>query len=332
MTRVVEVEDGKARLSSLSSPRPLTHPSNALSHHHNTIITTGGGSSSSGSAGLLSLPMAELKRRVEKRRYARMALQRAVGPPSPAASPSPKKKGQGDGEEEDMEEEETGEGKEKKEATPAQAPKAAADAGRREREQLWVHRYSPSAFPHLLSDEAINREVLRLVRSWDEFVFKRALPKTLLEPTTASAATGAAGGSYNKGNNKNWRSPKKQQQQQKEQERKEEAVDPATKRDRRPKVRAILLCGPPGTHARMPADSLSPFWFVETTAPKKCPNSSRTRVPLSRHSPIVAHTHRHGQDDAGARGGAALRLPPLRDQRLGRPQRARPPREDRESS
>ncbi len=37
--------------------------------------------------------------------------------------------------------------------------------------QLWVNSHAPSAFTHLLSDERINREVLRAVKTWDPFVF-----------------------------------------------------------------------------------------------------------------------------------------------------------------
>ncbi len=37
--------------------------------------------------------------------------------------------------------------------------------------QLWVDSHAPSAFTHLLSDERINREVLRAVKAWDPFVF-----------------------------------------------------------------------------------------------------------------------------------------------------------------
>lgn len=36
---------------------------------------------------------------------------------------------------------------------------------------LWVDRYRPRAFLDLLSDEQINREVLRWLKSWDKIVF-----------------------------------------------------------------------------------------------------------------------------------------------------------------
>ncbi len=42
---------------------------------------------------------------------------------------------------------------------------------------LWVDRHAPTSFSHLLSDESINREVLRALRAWDPYVFRRAPPK-----------------------------------------------------------------------------------------------------------------------------------------------------------
>ena len=40
-------------------------------------------------------------------------------------------------------------------------------------DQLWVDKHAPSSFPHLLSDERTNREVLRALRAWDPYVFGR---------------------------------------------------------------------------------------------------------------------------------------------------------------
>jgi chromosome transmission fidelity protein 18 len=42
--------------------------------------------------------------------------------------------------------------------------------------QLWVDKHAPSSFPHLLSDERTNREVLRSLRDWDPYVFGRDPP------------------------------------------------------------------------------------------------------------------------------------------------------------
>lgn len=43
----------------------------------------------------------------------------------------------------------------------------------REAGALWVDKYAPDGFRDLLSDEKINREVLRAVKAWDPFVFKK---------------------------------------------------------------------------------------------------------------------------------------------------------------
>jgi chromosome transmission fidelity protein 18 len=41
---------------------------------------------------------------------------------------------------------------------------------------LWVDKHAPASFPHLLSDERTNREVLRALRAWDPYVFGRQQP------------------------------------------------------------------------------------------------------------------------------------------------------------
>lgn len=41
-------------------------------------------------------------------------------------------------------------------------------------EALWVDKYSPQSFFELLSDEQVNREVIRWVKSWDARVHKKA--------------------------------------------------------------------------------------------------------------------------------------------------------------
>jgi chromosome transmission fidelity protein 18 len=43
--------------------------------------------------------------------------------------------------------------------------------------QLWVDKHAPSSFSHLLSDDRTNREVLRALRAWDPYVFRRQAPK-----------------------------------------------------------------------------------------------------------------------------------------------------------
>jgi DNA polymerase III delta prime subunit len=43
--------------------------------------------------------------------------------------------------------------------------------------RLWVDKHAPTSFTHLLSDERVNREVLRALRAWDPYVFHREAPK-----------------------------------------------------------------------------------------------------------------------------------------------------------
>ncbi len=87
-------------------------------------------------------------------------------------------------------------------------------------ETLWVDKYAPRSFLELLSDEAINRAVVKWLKSWDATVFGMGQPP--------SAAAGAAG-----------RGPAAGQ-------RGKVAVD------RRPVQRVLLMGGPPGDHADPP--------------------------------------------------------------------------------
>ena len=41
---------------------------------------------------------------------------------------------------------------------------------------LWVDKHAPSTFSHLLSDDRTNREVLRAIRAWDPYVFRKDAP------------------------------------------------------------------------------------------------------------------------------------------------------------
>ena len=43
-------------------------------------------------------------------------------------------------------------------------------------DMLWVDKHAPKSFPQLLSDERTNREVLRALRGWDPYVFRKAPP------------------------------------------------------------------------------------------------------------------------------------------------------------
>ncbi|CAJ1930262.1 unnamed protein product [Cylindrotheca closterium] len=86
--------------------------------------------------------------------------------------------------------------------------------------RLWVDKHAPSAFPHLLSDERTNREVLRALRAWDPYVFGRD------PPSRPSSHT-------------------QYQRAHQQEENKEKLKNP---NDKRPdeSSRVILLSGPPG--------------------------------------------------------------------------------------
>ena len=43
-------------------------------------------------------------------------------------------------------------------------------------QRLWVDKHAPTSISHLLSDERTNREVLRALRAWDPYVFKKDAP------------------------------------------------------------------------------------------------------------------------------------------------------------
>lgn len=73
--------------------------------------------------------------------------------------------------------------------------------------QLWVDKYAPKSFLDLLTDEKMNREVLKWLKSWDESVFKRAPKAALFGPSN---------------------------------------LDKSDRADSRPEHKVILLSGPPG--------------------------------------------------------------------------------------
>ncbi|GMT24309.1 hypothetical protein PFISCL1PPCAC_15606, partial [Pristionchus fissidentatus] len=52
---------------------------------------------------------------------------------------------------------------------------------RKDRGTLWVNKYSPTNFTHLLSPDAANRQVVQWLRLWDECVFGKIIPDCLLE-------------------------------------------------------------------------------------------------------------------------------------------------------
>nr|CCA15408.1 chromosome transmission fidelity protein putative [Albugo laibachii Nc14] len=91
--------------------------------------------------------------------------------------------------------------------------------------QLWVDKYRPKRFTDLLSDEKVNREVLFWIKEWDKIVF-------LDHP------------------NHSYSLQKNAANLEKRTSIKEENPVNTSKTDRhldaRPKVKIILLCGPPG--------------------------------------------------------------------------------------
>lgn len=95
-------------------------------------------------------------------------------------------------------------------------------------DRLWVDKHAPKSFPDLLSDERTNREVLRALRGWDPYVFRKAAP---LRPL--------------------YQRQREQEQQEKQdvygKKNQKEEVKKDTN-DKRPEenARVILLSGPPG--------------------------------------------------------------------------------------
>ena len=94
--------------------------------------------------------------------------------------------------------------------------------------QLWVDKYAPRAFVELLSDERLNRQVLRWVKQWNPVVFGTAAPPAEAKPAwqggggqwgagAGGAGAGAAGGA---------------------------AGGPAA--SKRPEKPLLLIAGPPG--------------------------------------------------------------------------------------
>lgn len=127
---------------------------------------------------------------------------------------------------------------------------------------LWVEKYKPRGFSQLLSPENINREVLRALKQWDRYVFKRANP-TMPEKKPIYNL-GSSG--YNKQYPSAGSNSSTAAQKPKEFKRKsdmdgvednsdiddnvvdDDNEDDNTRvRDVRPEAKVFLLSGPPGT-------------------------------------------------------------------------------------
>jgi ATPase family associated with various cellular activities (AAA) len=198
----------------------------------------GSSNTSSSSAGLLQCPIEELLRRVEVRQIERTSRALAAAAMQQNSTTA-----------DDVAEVSS--------ATKQQQPREG---------RLWVDKYAPSGFSQLLSDERINREVLRAVKAWDSFVFGIAA-------TTAAAAAAAAGGIGDRGGgaaaqsaSKKLSSPRgrsafgsgfgskysgnKLSAAARESPHKDsngiDSSSSGVREDRRPASRVLLLCGPPG--------------------------------------------------------------------------------------
>ncbi|CEG40886.1 chromosome transmission fidelity protein 18 homolog isoform x1 [Plasmopara halstedii] len=93
---------------------------------------------------------------------------------------------------------------------------------------LWLDKYRPRSFLDLLSDERTNREVLSWIKSWDRFVFPKKkhfngahLAKQILTGTL-------------------------DQSQWNKEPTKSDSTD-GDDEDKRPLIKIILICGPPGS-------------------------------------------------------------------------------------
>lgn len=224
-----------------------------------TIGTGGrgrGGSSKRTDGGLLGVPIAELMRRADalmrkaERRKRRMEqrLRRDSANANVAGDEEKKEDSEGgdafndataearsetastdDNDEDDkMEVEETNNERKRTE-----------EADRLEKEQaqqLWVDKHAPSHFSHLLSDERTNREVLRALREWDPYVFRKAPP-----PRPAAFANFGQNGDKNTGSRKYGNSNEtKKSGDEDEAENKSKDIRPDEF------SRVLLLSGPPG--------------------------------------------------------------------------------------
>ena len=95
------------------------------------------------------------------------------------------------------------------------------------KQRLWVDKHAPTSISHLLSDERTNREVIRALKLWDPYVFKRDAP---VRPKPAYG--------FRQGERKDVKKEKKE----------EDESGKEVKMDVRPdeNSRVIMLSGPPG--------------------------------------------------------------------------------------
>ena len=104
-----------------------------------------------------------------------------------------------------------------------------------------MDKYGPKTFSDLLSDERTNREVLRAIRAWDPYVFKKQEPaRPKLPDYMSKYGNKYANNNYNNGKKFN------NQNQKMGDGNDENRADARV--DKRPDInkRVVLLCGPPG--------------------------------------------------------------------------------------
>ena len=118
---------------------------------------------------------------------------------------------------------------------------------------LWVDKHAPESFPHLLSDERTNREVLRALRGWDPYVFQKAPPLRPLyqrqkeqerqeqREQQQQKFNGSGNNNFNKFNNNN----KNNNKYNNKDDNTNTNTNPSDKRPEE-NARVILLSGPPG--------------------------------------------------------------------------------------
>lgn len=137
--------------------------------------------------------------------------------------------------------------------TPKEEIKRQQEAEKHRREvqfqqRLWVDKHAPSTISHLLSDERTNREVLRALRGWDPYVFKKDAPA---RPTPAYTRKYQhqgqqqkydGKGKSNKGQDEKSRNKDKKNTGDEENGHNQKVID--LRPDERSRV--ILLSGPPG--------------------------------------------------------------------------------------
>lgn len=111
------------------------------------------------------------------------------------------------------------------------------------KQRLWVDKHAPTSISHLLSDERTNREVLRALRLWDPYVFKRK-PPARPTPTYPNYRrdNNNNGGGREQGKKGKWDKKKKEGDEDGEGKAENQKVDVRPDES----SRVLLLSGPPG--------------------------------------------------------------------------------------